>query len=90
MKIQPSICIDHGGKPRKNLSQVGRYRDSNPGPPECESRALPRSHLVRNLVYAIVCLFICLNYFCIKIDLLHFTNTLTKMSEARAWVIPIN
>ena len=34
-------------KPRKNLSQVGRHRDLNPGPPECESRALPRSHLAR-------------------------------------------
>ena len=31
----------------KNLNQVGRPRDSNPGPPECESRALPRSHLAR-------------------------------------------
>ena len=47
MKIQPSICLDDWGKPRKNLSQVGRHRDLNPGPPECESRALPRSHLAR-------------------------------------------
>ena len=31
----------------KNLNQVGRPRDLNPGPPECESRALPRSHLAR-------------------------------------------
>ena len=35
------------GKPRKNPSQVGRHRDSNPGPPECESRTIPRSHLAR-------------------------------------------
>ena len=34
-------------KPRKKPSQVGRHRDSNQGPPECESRALPRSHLAR-------------------------------------------
>ena len=47
MKIQPSICLDDRGKPRKYASQVGRHRDSNPGPPECESRALPRSHLAR-------------------------------------------
>ena len=47
MKIQPSICLVDWGKPRKNPSQVGRYRASNPGPPECESRALPRSHLAR-------------------------------------------
>ena len=49
MKIQPSICLDDWGKPRKKPSQVGRHRDSNPGPPECESRALPRSHLARLL-----------------------------------------
>ena len=47
MKIQPSICLDHWGKPRKNPSQVARHRDSNSGPTECESRALPRSHLAR-------------------------------------------
>ena len=47
MKIQPSICLDAWGKPRKNPSQVDRHRDSNPGPPECESRALPRNHLTR-------------------------------------------
>ena len=41
MKIQPCICLDGWGKPRKNSSQVGRHRDSNPGPPECESHALP-------------------------------------------------
>ena len=29
----------------KTPSQVGRHRDFNQGPPECESRALPRSHL---------------------------------------------
>ena len=44
MKIKSSICLDDWGKPRKNPSQVGRHRDSNQGPPECESRALPRSH----------------------------------------------
>ena len=47
MKIQPSICLDDWGKPRKNPKQVGRHRDSNPEPSECESRALPRSHLAR-------------------------------------------
>ena len=47
MKIQPSSCLDDRGKPRKNLSQVGGKRDMNPGPPECESRALPRRHLAR-------------------------------------------
>ena len=31
----------------KNLNQAGRTRDLNPGPPECESRALTRSHLGR-------------------------------------------
>ena len=51
MKIQPSICFVGLGKPRKNPSQVGRHRDSNPGPTECESRALPRSHLVRYQQY---------------------------------------
>ena len=46
MKIQPSICLDVWRKPRKkNSSQVGRHRDLNPGPPECESRALLRRHL---------------------------------------------
>ena len=34
-------------KTTKKPSQVGRHRDLNQGPPECESRALPRSHLVR-------------------------------------------
>ena len=47
MKIQPSICLHDWGKPRKNPSQIGRIRGLNPGPPECESRALPRSHLAR-------------------------------------------
>ena len=28
MKIQPSICLDDWGKPRKKPSQVGRHRDS--------------------------------------------------------------
>ena len=46
-KIQSSICLVDRGKPRKNPSQVGRHRDSNQGPPECESHALPRSHLAR-------------------------------------------
>ena len=45
MKIQPSICLHDWGKPRRNSSQVGWYQDLNAGPPECESRALPRSHL---------------------------------------------
>ena len=45
MKIQPSICLDDWGKPRKTPSQVGRHRDSNPRPPECECRALLRRHL---------------------------------------------
>ena len=39
MKIQPSICLVDGGKPRKNSSQVGRHRDSNPD--------LPNASLVR-------------------------------------------
>ena len=47
MKIQPSICLDDWGKLRKTPSQVGGHRDLNPRPPECESRALPRSHLAR-------------------------------------------
>ena len=52
MKIQPSICLDDWGKPRKKkTSHVGRHRDSNQGPPECESRALLRSHLARYLIY---------------------------------------
>ena len=29
----------------EKISQVGRHRDLTPGPPECESRALPRSQL---------------------------------------------
>ena len=41
IKIQPSICLDDWGKPRKKPSQVGRHRVSNQGPPEYESRALP-------------------------------------------------
>ena len=36
-------------KTTKKPSQVGRYRDLNPGPPECESRALPWSHLARSI-----------------------------------------
>ena len=31
----------------KNLNQVDRPRDLNPGLPECESRELPRNHLAR-------------------------------------------
>ena len=42
-------------KTTKNPTQVGRHRDLNPGPPECESRALPRSHLARSVSY---CLFV--------------------------------
>ena len=51
MKIQPSICLGDWGKLRKTPSQVGRHRDSNQGPPECESRALPRSHLSRWITF---------------------------------------
>ena len=47
VQIQPSICLDYCGKPRKKNSLVVRPRDLNQGPPECESRALPRSHLAR-------------------------------------------
>ena len=54
MKIQPSICLDDVGKPRKNPSQVGRHRDLNQEPLECESRALPRSHLVSVGVHNVV------------------------------------
>ena len=45
MKIQPSICLDDWGKPRKNLSQVGRHRDLNQGPPEYESNVFSLRHL---------------------------------------------
>ena len=45
MKIQPSTCLQDSGKPRRNLSYVGRHRVSNQRALECESRALPRSHL---------------------------------------------
>ena len=31
----------------KILNQIGRPGDLNPGPLECESHALPRSHLAR-------------------------------------------
>ena len=34
-------------KTTKNPSQVGRHRDLNQEPPECESHALLRSHLAR-------------------------------------------
>ena len=53
MKIQPSLCLDDWGKPRKNLSQVGRHWNLNPEPPECESRALPRSHLARFFFFSL-------------------------------------
>ena len=43
------------GKPRKNPSQVGQRRDSNPGPPECEYRVLPRSHLARFFFLSLQC-----------------------------------
>ena len=39
------ICLSVEEKPRKNLNLIGRPRDLNPGPPECEFRALPWSHL---------------------------------------------
>ena len=38
-EIQPSICLDEWGKPRKNPSQVGRHRDS--------TWDLPNASLVR-------------------------------------------
>ena len=38
----------------KNPSQVGRHQDLNPGPPKCESRALPRSHLARLFCFIII------------------------------------
>ena len=34
-------------KTKKNPSQVGSHQDLNPGPPECEPRALPWSHLAQ-------------------------------------------
>ena len=37
----------------KNLNQVGRPRDLNPGSPECESHALARSHLAQFLLIII-------------------------------------
>ena len=57
MKIQPSICLGDCGKPQKTPSQVGRHWDLNPGPPECESRALPRSHLARSFHLSGIVLF---------------------------------
>ena len=49
MKIQPSICLDDWKTTKKKTpSQVGRHQDLNPGPLECESRALPWSHLSRD------------------------------------------
>ena len=38
----------------KNLNQVGRPWDLNPGPPKCESRALPRSHLAQLIIIIII------------------------------------
>ena len=49
----------------KNLSQVGRHRDLNPGPPECESRALRRSHLARSYLVLFV-------HFCRKTRLMNW------------------
>ena len=37
-----------------NLNQVGRPLDLNPGPPECESNALPRSHLGRCVLFVMM------------------------------------
>ena len=46
LKITNSLAI-FIEETTENLNQVGRPRHLNPGPPECESRALPRSHLAR-------------------------------------------
>ena len=46
-KITNSLAIFKIEETTKNLNQVGRPRDLNPGSPECEYRALPRSHLAR-------------------------------------------
>ena len=54
---QHTVCLDDSGKPRKNPSQVGRHRDLNQGSSECESRALPRSHLARFIIFLF--LYIC-------------------------------
>ena len=43
LKITNSLAIFRLRKPL--LNQVGQPRDFNPGAAECESRALPRSHL---------------------------------------------
>ena len=51
LKVTNSLAILRLRKPVKSLIQVGRHRDSIPGPPECESRALPRSHLARYLYF---------------------------------------
>ena len=50
MKIQPSICLDDRGKPRRNCSQVGRHWDWNSGLPEYKSSVLPLRHLARQLM----------------------------------------
>ena len=48
MNLMNDGQMDRGNEnPTQHLPQVGRHRDLNPGPPECESRALPRSHLAR-------------------------------------------
>ena len=73
MKIQPNICLDAWVKPRKNPSQIGRHRDSNPGHLECESRVLPRSHLARFVEY-------CISSF-IWISIIHFLIILIHESK---------
>ena len=62
-------------KTTKKPNQVGWYRELNPGPPECESRALPRNHLAL-LFWILSLLFrrktrllnghqsVCVNFFC--------------------------
>ena len=47
LKITKSLAIFRLTNTTENLNQVGRPRDLTPGPPECESRALPRSNLAR-------------------------------------------
>ena len=50
MKIQPSICLMIEENHEKTC-KVDRHRDLNPGPPECESRVLPWSHLSRFILF---------------------------------------
>ena len=47
LKITNSLAILRLRKPLKTSTRSGRPRDLNPGPPECESRALPRRHLAQ-------------------------------------------